>query len=289
MDERLISLNEDKSTITEFYIELINKNNLEIFKILKLNFEEIKLIFPLIEFIISRLEAVIVLTISDRVWDAEIVLRSAIETLIKFIFISSAENGEREKRLNEYWYQLAEVNSIKQSEQAKKNLIHFGEIETIRLAFMPIVLPEEEENKLRDKWSKINRQKLEQKWSFTEIIRALSKEYRGEQMEIFSTLLQGYKISSHISHGDETGIGIIDERNSRSDEQKKFAYFSHYLRILNDVFVFDSLIGIEIVSLLKIKDNFFIKNMDCINTIKPIEDKYKKYVFEDKDYDKYRK
>lgn len=279
----------DKQKITGVYFEAINKNNLELFRIIKHHFNNVEPVLPLIEFIIDRLETVATLTIDGRIWDAEIILRSAMETFVKYVFITTADKIEQEKRIDEFWNLLAEVNSLKQSEQAKKNLIHLGELESHRLAYSPLLLSEERETELRSKWTRVERQKIEQKWSFTEIVNSLSKNYRGKPMEVFVTLSHGYRMSSHVTHGDETGILIIRERNSRPFKDRELAYFAHYLRLLSDVFTFCAFVGVETMHFLNLDGAFFFKNQESVNSVQALIEKYHSDLFQDKDYDKYRK
>jgi len=280
---------EDKQRVTEAYFATINLSNLELFRIIKLHFGKVEPILPLIEFIIERFETVTVLTMDDRIWDAEIVLRSGIEVFVKFLFITTAEKVEQEKRIDEFWNQLAEVNLIKQSEQAKKNLKHLGQYEIHNLANMPLLLSEEREKELREKWTKVERQKLEQKWSFSEIVSSLSKNFRGKPLEIFETISHGYRMSSHVTHGDETGILIIRERNSRPEADRDLAYFGHYLRLLSDVSNYCNLVGIETMNFLGLKTDFFFENRATLNDIQELTEKYHNDLFSDKDYDKFRK
>lgn len=161
MDDRNLPWVEDKQKITEAYFEAINKNNLELFRIIKIHVKGLNGVLPILEFILERLETVANLTVDNRIWDAEIVLRSAIETFVKYVFITTADENERKIRLDEFWNLLAEVNSLKQSEQAKKNLKHLGGLEIHNLAYSSMLLPEEKETELRAKWTKAKRQKLD--------------------------------------------------------------------------------------------------------------------------------
>ncbi len=281
---------QDKLEITQKYFEVINLNNLELIAILRDNLEEINPVYPLIEFVISRLETVTTLVIDDRIWDAEIILRSALETFVKFIFITSADKDEQKKRIEEYWISLAEINKLKLSEQGKKNLKHFGASEMHRLAYLPLVLSEEEENELRKKWTRIERQKVEQKWSFTEMIILISKAYQGKPLEMLITLTYSYRMSSHVMHGDETGIQIIQERESRSQEEYEKAHAGHYLRLLSDCSVYCAFLGLETAKFLNLKEkrHFFFKNREKLDSVQKLVEKYQGRVFDDKDYDKYR-
>lgn len=280
---------EDKARLTEKYFSLINSNNLELFGILKEKQKEVQLIYPFIEFIIERLETATNLTMQGRLWDAEIILRSALETLVKFVFITAAPGkNEQDKRLGEFWHDLAEVNSIKHSEQAKTNLNHWGEYEIHRLAHSPTVLSTHDELRLRAKWSKAERQRLEQKWSFSEIVKSLSKNYRGKPMEMFITLSHGYRMASHVTHGDETGIQIIQERNSRTQEEQDKVNFAHYLRLLSDALTYCAFVAAETMHFLELDPSIFFRNHGRINEEKELIDKYHQDVFMDKAYDKFR-
>lgn len=279
---------EDKQKITEAYFTAINKNNLELYRVVSLHLQEVQPIFPLLQFILSRIETVTVLTTSDKLWDAEIILRSALETFVKFTFITSADKIEREKRLDEYWNLLAEVNAIKHSEQAKLNLKFLGHLETHNIAFTPILLPKKDENTLRSKWSKSARQKLEQKWSFTEMVASISKNYRGKPLELFTTLTHGYRMSSHVTHGDETGILIIVERNERTQEEQNVANFAHYLRLLSDSNVYCAFVAVETMNYLNLDNNFFFKNQEILKEIDSLTEKYHNNLFEDPLYTKFR-
>lgn len=285
-----MSWEKDKDKITQKYFEAINVNNVQLFGIIKENLPKMQPILPLIEFIFSRLETVTALILDNRIWDAEIILRSALETFTKFLFITTADKDEQTIRINEYWNSLAEINSIKQSEQAKRNLDHFGESEIHKIAYLPMILTQEEENKLRKKWTKSERQKVEQKWSFTEMIFSISKNYRGKPLEMIVALTHSYRMSSHVMHGDETGILIIRERESRSKEEYEIAMNGHYLRLLSDTFIYCAFIAIETMDFLSLEQNkkFFFENQKSLDDIQELVQKYHEKVFEDPDYDKYK-
>lgn len=286
------SWNNDQRSITESYIGAINRNNFKLFEIIKDHSDRMKPIYPLVEFILERLECVMFLTTNWRLWDAEIVLRSAMETYVKLAFITSAATQEeKELRLNEYWNLLSEVLELKESEQAKKNLRTVPESEVHQIAFSPIILTEEKERLLREKWPKKERQRLEQKWSFSEILNSLSKNYNGSPMPTFDLLSYSYRTASHVSHGDETGVLIIRERNGRSEEEQNKANIGHYLRFLSDVLNYCTQTSFECVTFLKLpKEEYksFIDNLRGIKEIEHLEKKYKGRVFDDVAYDKYR-
>jgi len=280
----------DKEIITETYFETLNLNNLELFGVIKEHLDEIQPIFPIIKFVISRLETVSTLTTDDRIWDAEIVLRSALETLIKLLFIINADEDEQKKRIDEYWNQLSEINSLKLSNQAITNLECFPESEAHKLAYSPIILSEEKLNQLRTKWSKKERQKLEQKWSFSQMIMSLSKNFNGKEFKMLEGLLYSYRMCSHVTHGDETGVLIIEERDGRSPDQKDIAYNAHYLRLISDCAWYSYWLTINVLKFLKVEEKikYFSENMTRLEKVENLCKKYHDLLFDDEDYDKYR-
>lgn len=281
----------DREIIEDVYVGATNNCIVQLKNIIDNN-PQLSPIYPLVKFTMDRFLSVLTLTVNYMIWDAEIILRSAIESLVKLIFICSAESEEEQKiRLDEYWISLAEILELKESEQAKKNLRTLPESESHKIAFSPIISSEEREKELREKWTKKKRQQLEQKWSFTEILNSLSRNYRGKPEPIFDLLSYSYRISSHVTHGDETGVLIIQERDSRSIEEQDKAYNGHYLRLLSDVLTLSTQVAFECISFIGKLEylQYFKDNLGNIEEVRHLEKKYKSRVFEDKVYDKYRK
>lgn len=94
---------EVKEIIVSTYFDCINRNNKELLFRLDKNKSKGKDIYRIVRFITDRLYTVWLLTFNDKVWDAEIIDRSVLESLIKQIFIIQASNEEEQKeRLVEF-------------------------------------------------------------------------------------------------------------------------------------------------------------------------------------------
>jgi len=104
---------------------------------------------------------------------------------------------------------------------------------------------------------------------------------------MFVTLSHGYRMASHVMHGDETGILIIRERDRTQEEQDK-VNFAHYLRLLSDAHTYCLVVAIETMNFLNLDKSPFIKNADGLKEVQELTDKYHAAVFDVKDYDKYR-
>jgi hypothetical protein len=187
-------------------------------------------------FIYERQDTQLSLLRRDRVWDAQILARPVLEAVTKLLFITIAPKLERDIRIREYWEDLSEVNAIKQSETAKM-LIHTSATESARLPFYRIVLSESEEAVLRSKWSKKYRQQLENKWSYMEMTRWLDSNLKADFSKTLSPLAHYYRMSSHLLHADESGIGIVAERAQRNTEDRKMAIRAHLAMHISDAII----------------------------------------------------
>jgi Family of unknown function (DUF5677) len=286
-----MSLEEDKLVISNGFIEAINVSNIELFRIIKESFEELRRLYPLIEFIIERLSAVTDLALSGGNWDAEIIYRSALEGLLKFVFIASAKGEERDNRLREFWEDLSEINSIKMSEQAKRVLkvAEKDKTETFKMAFRPLVLSDEDEKTLREKWPVSKRKGVERKWSFSEIIISMSATAPADETpDYLAGLAHNYRYASHVTHADETGILIIRERRQRPQEERQVADFAHFIRLLSDSFYMCIAMGLYVSIYINKSHKFFSQLAESMKDVHELGEKYLQYLQQDPSYDKYR-
>lgn len=279
----------DRQLIVKTYYECIDRNNQELFSRLDKHIEKSKRIYSLVKYIDERLSTVWFLTLNDKLWDADIIDRSVLEALMKLMFIVNApDETEQNKRFQEFWNDLWEISCLKHSEQSKKQLTHYKD-EVSQLAHLPLPLSEEEENILRTKWTKKERQKVEQKWSFSEILFSMARNYKGQPFEMFLGLTHEYRMCSHVAHGDETGIGIIEERKSRPTKQRNDVHIGHFLKLLSNCISYASFTAIIAMDFLQLEKNYFFENFKTLEPIKELERKYQLEVFNDPDYDKYKK
>lgn len=216
-------------------------------------------------FIHNRTQTLFLLVQNDCLWDADIILRPIAECTVKFAFVSSFDNEIRNAKVREFREDLAEINTLKQSNQAKQ-IIELTEIESKFLS--DIVLEDSKYRILSEKWTKSIRQKTEQPWSYNEMIKTISKNY--DFKEILG-LARNFTQSSHLIHADETALEVIKDRENRTPEQKEALMNLHEVRLLSDCVAFyfwmikicSKLSNIEVNSELIEKVNEF-ENMTLI-------------------------
>lgn len=181
-------------------------------------------------FIHERIDSMLILIVNNCFWDADIILRSVAEASVKLAYVSSFNDEKNENiKINEFWNELAEINRIKQSKQAKE----IAETINIKSKLLTdLILPIDEENILREKWTKKERQKIEQPWSYNEMIKVIAKETNRNEI---LCLNRNFTQSSHLIHADETALGVIAERKQRNNEDKILQYILHENRLYSDM------------------------------------------------------
>lgn len=179
-------------------------------------------------FVRERTEALFLLVQHDCLWDAEIILRPIAECTVKFGYISSFDETMRIEKVREFWEDLAEINKLKRSNQAKQ-VIGLTNIDSTFL--IDVILNDTDQTILTEKWTKQLRQRKEQPWSYNEMIKSISENY--EFKEILG-LARNFTQSSHFIHADETALGVIADRKNRTTEQKEALMNLHEVRLLSD-------------------------------------------------------
>lgn len=179
--------------------------------------------------------SVLILLENQRIWDAEILLRSVIEGSIKAVFLMSNKDlfGSR---FEEFSTILFDIEGIKQHKKAESVLQSVtnpdGETwKPIRDILFPIEVYEE----MLSKYPRSERRRVETKWGFTGLIVQLSKE-EFPAADLFVMLLHGYSMASHYLHADYTGVCTALERDCREQDKRNAVYIAHAARIISDIF-----------------------------------------------------
>lgn len=232
------------------------------------------LVLRLHAFAHKRMDALLVLVQNDCLWDAEMILRSIAEASVKLVYLSSALSDEqRSQKVIEFWTDMAEINQLKRSKQTRELLSVTGFDSQV---LTDIVLSDEREEELSAKWTKSKRQKIEQPWSYNEMIKSIAKSTNQE--EILS-LSRNFTQSSHFIHADETALGIITDRNMRETWDKEGQINLHEIRLLSDCISLYSWNLLTLAELFKFKTKREVKTI--ITKFKSLTDSYSKAIYEE--------
>lgn len=191
---------------------------------------DVAALLPLVKFILDRSATVSVLVKIGKYWDAEIIFRSLLEVLSKLLIITTQSDGEAvEKKLDEYWLHIGEIERLRASLEAEKLLKggNMNDVEKFRLH----ILNDEERLELEARNSKDKRKRLSNDWSFNDILLNLAKNKDIEPMISFDVMHFFWKQSSHIAHGDKVAMNAIKIREDII-EGKEYRDTTQHLKLL---------------------------------------------------------
>lgn len=180
-------------------------------------------------------ESVLILIGNNKIWDADILTRAVFEGTIKFVFLSYGSPEEVNQKITEYYEILPQIARLKRHHRLSILLEAQENPQADEWKpFRDLLLSKVEREAIASRYPRKMRQCLEEKWSFHRLLRALD-DSNIQELRYSSHLFYNYGMSSHILHQDADGVGMILDRNNRSEERKNAVELAHASRILNDM------------------------------------------------------
>lgn len=166
-------------------------------------------------------------------WDSEIILRSYYESVAKILFICFSSEDEKQSLVSEFWKGMQPINDRKVARKASHAEKMFPADSVSASVFAH--LQDKRVFDLETAESKANRKRLEQKWSFSEIIETLDRQAsEGKPLTGIKSLLYIYGLASHLIHADKNAMDLMHDRATREDAERRVIEASHAARIMGD-------------------------------------------------------
>jgi hypothetical protein len=152
---------------------------------------------------------------------------------VKILFICSAEQTAKVKLASEFQNEFYPINNRKTARKAAFARSVF-KADSISASIFS-ALENEQIFSHETESSKIERKRLEQKWSFSEMVESLNKrDFNGSQLIGIKSLLHMYGMASHLIHADKVAMDLMADRALREPGELKILEASHACRILTD-------------------------------------------------------
>jgi hypothetical protein len=182
-------------------------------------------------------ESVLILISNNKLWDAETVLRSAIEGTCKFVYLCSGDETSTRTKFNEYYNDLSEINRLKRNQRLTELMANVPNPDSDEWKpFRDLLLSAKEVKELETLYPRNSRKQMEHRWSFHSIANSFH-ESRIKELELFKHLYHGYGQGSHILHQDSDGVNMLWERNERSEDRRTSIEVTHGSREMSDLLV----------------------------------------------------
>jgi hypothetical protein len=211
---------------------------------------------PLVRFVAAQLsidchlstESALLLVQAGKEWDADLISRSVMEGSVKLAYILYGSTQEIELKTEEYWHVLPLFSVIRHGEQARMFLNAVPNSDAPEWQpFKELLVEREEVASIRARYSKRDRQALEERWSFAGICRFFATTHDPGLRRLVH-LAHGYSMSSHLIHKDADSIGMIWERATRDAARRRAVTLGHSARVVSDACTFAKL---RLLSLLR--------------------------------------
>lgn len=198
---------------------------------------------PVVRFVSTQLylscqfstESSLLLLRHGQEWDSEIINRSIIEGVVKYIFMLQGTEDETIEKVKEYWEILPNYSAVKRSDRVSSLLktVNSDELPNWK-SIDDLKLEDSDIASIREGTNKQQRKSLEQKWSFSNIIQGFSKS-GDERLMPLVHLAYNFGMSSHLIHKDGDGVSMIWERCTRDIERQESVKLAHIARAISDL------------------------------------------------------
>lgn len=180
-------------------------------------------------------ESVLILIGNVKLWDADILMRSVAEGTMKFSYLAFGSREEVEQKVHEYDDVMPASTQLKRHDRLSQflSVVNNPNADEWR-PYRDLLLNQQDERNIRDQHPKVMRKEVERKWSFHGLLQSLS-DSNIRLFKDFIHLFYNYGMSSHVLHQDSDGIGMIWERNNRSEVRRNAVEIAHGCRILSDL------------------------------------------------------
>lgn len=178
---------------------------------------------------IRATESCYMLIENERLWDADIIYRSAVEATFKFAFLL-LDKTEFNNSFSEFSEDLFYIGEIRNHRKAQDFLRHIPE----NTAIQNLLLPPEVLQDYLKKFPSKRRRALEGKWGLTGLVNEITKSDHIISQGL-GPILHGYNVSSHVLHADCMGNAIIREREERTEARRQAVHLAHAARIISDL------------------------------------------------------
>ena len=169
----------------------------------------------------------------ERVWDGEIVSRSVFEGTVKFCHLLG-DPKDAVTRFEEYETALSNIASLADHEKVRRLIEIAPDPKGDMVAVLQeLLLTEAKQAEVAAKYPRQERRRLQAAWGFSGVVEQMVRTGEGLG-ELAAGLLHGYAMASHVAHADYLGIGMVMERENRSETRRAAIHRAHAARVISD-------------------------------------------------------
>ena len=192
-------------------------------------------VVPLFTSLHSTSESILILLLNQAIFDADVLLRTVMEGTIKYCYLMTGTEEEKQDKYAEYKIKLTNIDKILDHNKAVEAVDILREFSmNSTKPFELSILSDEELSELSEKYSKKERDALKRKWSYQSLLRSLAHVYPEYEAQLGT--ISTYSLTSHLCHYDWTGLSSRNAQIMNSVNPDAIIFdIMHCNRILSNV------------------------------------------------------
>lgn len=192
-------------------------------------------VVPLFTSLHSTSESILILLLNQAIFDADVLLRTVMEGTIKYCYLMTGTEEEKQEKYAEYKIKLTNIDKILDHNKAVEAVDILREFSmNSTKPFELSILSDEELSELSEKYSKKERDALKRKWSYQSLLRSLAHVYPEYEAQLGT--ISTYSLTSHLCHYDWTGLSSRNAQIINSVNPDAIIFdIMHCNRILSNV------------------------------------------------------
>jgi len=192
-------------------------------------------VVPLFTSLHSTSESILILLLNQAIFDADVLLRTVMEGTIKYCYLMTGTEEEKQDKYAEYKIKLTNIDKILDHNKAVETVDILREFSmNSTKPFELSILSDEELSELSEKYPKKERDALKRKWSYQSLLRSLAHVYPEYEAQLGT--ISTYSLTSHLCHYDWTGLSSRNAQIMNSVNPDAIIFdIMHCNRILSNV------------------------------------------------------
>lgn len=192
-------------------------------------------VVPLFTSLHSTSESILILLLNKAIFDADVLLRTVMEGTIKYCYLMTGTEKEKQEKYAEYKVELTNIDKILDHNKAVEAVDILREFPmNSTKPFELSILSDDELSELSKKYPKKERDALKRKWSYQSLLRSLAHVYPEYEAQLGT--VSTYSLTSHFCHYDWTGLSSRNAQIMDSVNPDAIVFdIMHCNRILSNV------------------------------------------------------
>ncbi len=182
----------------------------------------------------QRLTFIYFLSNNGNRYDTQIIFRTFLECLTRLIYITYKDSHDGIKTaLEEIFIDLSDIQFLRTSTNLAPLSGNTSFPQNSSNMWRAAKTTSEEGNEVRTRTTGKDRSRINHKYSFSEMVREISTSRAGPLAE-FNVMLHSYNQASHIAHADLMGINLVEDFESREEDEGYLMSFAHRSSMISD-------------------------------------------------------